>query len=324
MGDVAIGARSGSGGPLEPDGTGGQGGFAASSGEGEGGTTPGGRPEAPGARAAAGDGAWPEAGQAPGTAAGGADAVSGGAGPQGAHPGDAAPAPEGGAEATSDGEAAPKRKQRSFWVELPFLVVIALALALVIKTFLVQAFVIPSASMEDTLQIEDRVLVDKLTPWFGSEPERGEVVVFRDPGQWLGPAPAASDNPVVRFFTFIGLMPDANEQNLIKRVIGVGGDTIECQGTGPVMVNGEPLDEPYLKPGVTPCGDRSFGPVTVPEGSIWVMGDNRSNSEDSRYHQNENGGFVPVDDVVGRALVIAWPVGHWDYLEVPETYAQFG
>lgn len=221
----------------------------------------------------------------------------------------------------------PKKKQRSFWKELPILIGIALVLALLIKTFLVQAFSIPSDSMQNTLQQGDRVLVDKLTPWFGSEPERGEVVVFNDPDNWLAGEPTPSPNPVQKILSKIGLMPSADEKDLIKRVIGVAGDTVECKGTGPLKVNGKALDEnSYVYPGNTPCSvDEQGGQfkVKVPEGKIWVMGDHRQNSLDSRYHQDdENKGMVPVDNVVGRAIVIAWPPTRWDTLPVPDTFDQ--
>jgi signal peptidase I len=218
-------------------------------------------------------------------------------------------------------------KQRSFWKELPILIGIAIVLALLIKTFLVQAFSIPSDSMQDTLQRGDRVLVDKLTPWFGAEPERGDVVVFHDPGGWLGETSSGNGGlgaAVQDVLSFIGLMPSAEDQDLIKRVIAVGGDTVECEAGGPVMVNGAALDESgYLKPGSTPCGDRPFGPITVPEDRLWVMGDNRQDSLDSRYHQNlEGNGTVSVDDVVGRAIVVAWPVTRWSTLGVPDAYGR--
>ncbi|MEV1047469.1 signal peptidase I [Streptomyces sp. NPDC049916] len=215
------------------------------------------------------------------------------------------------------------KKKRPFWVELPLLIGIALVLALLIKTFLLQAFSIPSNSMQNTLQTGDRVLVDKLTPWFGSEPERGEVIVFHDPADWLGDMPVSEPTTVRKVLSFIGLMPSAEEKDLIKRVIGVGGDTVECSGTGPLKVNGTALDEPYVFPGNTPCTDDAGGrfKVTVPEGRLWVMGDHRQASEDSRYHQDDNTkGMVPVDEVVGRAVVIAWPVDRWNTLPVPDTF----
>lgn len=209
------------------------------------------------------------------------------------------------------------------------LVGIALVLALLIKTFLVQAFSIPSNSMQNTLQIGDRVLVDKLTPWFGSEPKHGEVVVFHDPGGWLSesavPEPSGFGGAVQEALSFVGLMPSAAEQDLIKRVIAVGGDTVECKRGGSVKVNGKALDEPYLFPQSTPCDDQPFGPLKVPEGRLWVMGDNRQDSLDSRFHQKlEGGGSIPVDQVVGRAIVVAWPPTRWSALPVPDTFGEKG
>lgn len=218
-----------------------------------------------------------------------------------------------------------KRRQRSFWKELPLLIVVALVLALLIKTFLVQAFSIPSDSMQNTLQPGDRVLVDKLTPWFGSEPKRGEVVVFHDPSNWLANEPTVKPNVVQSFLSTIGLMPSA-EKDLIKRVIGIGGDTVECRKGGPVEVNGRALSEPYVYPGNTPCDDMPFGPLKVPKGTIWVMGDHRQDSADSRWHMNDpkTHGFVPVGDVVGRAVVVAWPITRWATLPIPDTFDQPG
>ncbi|MCX4670313.1 signal peptidase I [Streptomyces sp. NBC_01381] len=278
MGDVAVGARSGHGGPEEQPG----------------------RSDEPEVEAAA-------------------DGVSPGSDTAGDEPAPAEP----------DGKPAKgAKKPRSFWKELPLLIGIALILALVIKTFLVQAFSIPSDSMQNTLQQGDRVLVDKLTPWFGSEPERGEVVVFRDPGHWLDGEPTPDPNAIQRVLGWVGLMPSADEKDLIKRVIAVGGDTVECKGTGPVKVNGKALNEPYVFEGNTPCSVDDQGgqfKVTVPAGKIWVMGDHRQNSLDSRYHQNQpGGGAVPVDNVVGRAIVIAWPPTRWATLPKPDTFDQPG
>ena len=222
-----------------------------------------------------------------------------------------------------------RKRRRSAVREIPLLVGVAVLIALVLKTFLVQAFVIPSGSMEQTIQIGDRVLVDKFTPWFGSKPQRGDVVVFKDPGGWLADeqTTAKKDDPVVvkqvkEGLTFIGLLPSDNEKDLIKRVVGVGGDRVKCCDTqGRVTVNGVPLDEgTYLYPGNAPS-DAAFD-ITVPQGRLWVMGDHRANSADSRAHQDTDyGGTVSEDEVVGRAMVIAWPLGHWNRLKEPQTFS---
>ncbi|MBT2509639.1 signal peptidase I [Streptomyces sp. ISL-98] len=220
-----------------------------------------------------------------------------------------------------------RRRRRSAVKEIPILITVALLIALVLKTFLVQAFVIPSGSMEQTIRIGDRVLVDKLTPWFGSRPQRGDVVVFKDPGGWLQDEnTSVKDDPVVvkqikEGLTFIGLLPSEDEQDLIKRVVAVGGDTVKCcDKDGRVTVNGVPLAEPYLNPGDRPS--KLEFDVKVPAGRLFVMGDHRSNSADSRFHLDEKfEGTVSEDEVVGRAVVIAWPFSHWRKLEEPDTYA---
>jgi len=171
--------------------------------------------------------------------------------------------PEETGESGKDGRGG--RKQRPLWKELPLLVLVALVLALVIKTFFVQAFSIPSDSMQNTLQPGDRVLVDKLTPWFGATPQRGQVIVFKDPGNWLAgeDLPAPTTNPVVRdlqsVLSTVGLVPAADDDDLIKRVIAVGGDTVTCKSGSPVEVNGVALSEPYIYPGATPCPRATCG-----------------------------------------------------------------
>ncbi|GGY86593.1 hypothetical protein GCM10010365_00620 [Streptomyces poonensis] len=221
-----------------------------------------------------------------------------------------------------------RRRRRSALKEIPLLVGVAVLIALVLKTFLVQAFVIPSGSMENTIQIGDRVLVDKLTPWFGSKPQRGDVVVFKDPGGWLqgDQTTAPQDDPVVvkqvkEGLQFIGLLPSDDEQDLIKRVVAVGGDTVKCcDAQGRVTVNGTPLDESYVHSDNVPS-EIKFE-VTVPQGRLWVMGDHRANSADSRYHRaDEYNGTVSEEAVVGRAVYIGWPIGHWSGLEQRDTFA---
>lgn len=203
--------------------------------------------------------------------------------------------------------------------EIAIVAVLAIALSLVVKTWLAQAFYIPSGSMEDTLSVGDRVIVNKLVP--GAVPlQRGDIVVFEDPGNWLPPTTPADHGPLLnaleRGLEFVGLMPSSAEDHLIKRVIGLPGDHVKCCTTdGKLQVNGVAIEEPYVKPGDVPSS-MSFD-ITVPAGRIWVMGDHRSNSEDSRFHDpdgNGRGGSVPVADVTGRAFVIVWPLGHAEWL----------
>ncbi|GGU05308.1 signal peptidase I [Streptomyces lateritius] len=247
--------------------------------------------------------------------------------PTGTRPTDGARPLPGRAERRRLARKVKRRRRRSAVKEIPLLIGVAVLIALVLKTFLVQAFVIPSGSMEQTIRIDDRVLVDKLTPWFGSKPQRGDVVVFRDPGNWLqdDTAPPADDpigvKQVKQALTFIGLLPSADEQDLIKRVVAVGGDTVRCcDKDGRITVNGVPLDEPYLHPGNEPSKIKFE--AKVPPGRIFVMGDHRSDSADSRFHLDEKDrGTVSEEEVVGRAVLIAWPVSHWRRLEERQTYA---
>ncbi|WP_329929700.1 signal peptidase I [Streptomyces sp. SP17BM10] len=219
---------------------------------------------------------------------------------------------------------AARRRKRSLLREFPLIILVALLVALVMKTFMIQVFVIPSGSMEQTIQVGDRVLVDKFTPWFGNEPSRGDVVVFKDPGGWLeNDHKPSDDGPILggakQVLTFVGLLPSDSEQDLIKRVIGVGGDTVECcDAQGRLSVNGTPVDEPYLSPGNPPS--RQPFKVKVPQGRLWVMGDHRDVSADSRFHMGNPGqGTIPLSGVVGRAFVIAWPLDRFHQLDEPSS-----
>ncbi|MDO5034178.1 MAG: signal peptidase I [Actinomycetaceae bacterium] len=196
--------------------------------------------------------------------------------------------------------------------ELFLILVLAILLSSALRAFLVQAFWIPSSSMEDTLQVGDNVLVSRLTPGV-FDLERGDVVVFRDANEWLGDPPEKTG--AAKFFQsaleFTGLRPASGEQHLVKRVIGVGGDTIECcDDGGRLLVNGTPIDEPYLAPG----SDNSLQPfkVTVPDRHLWVMGDNRNHSADSRAHMViPDLAYVDENDVVGKVFFVSWPFDHW-------------
>jgi signal peptidase I len=172
--------------------------------------------------------------------------------------------------------------------------------------------------MMDTLQINDRIIVNVMAPEL-MPLERGDVVVFRDPGGWLGAVPTRDKTSWQEFSDFVlgtfGITAPDSAEHLVKRVIGLPGDTIECcDAQGRLLVNGVPIDEVYVRPGSIPS-EIEFK-VTVPEGSYWVMGDNRQNSTDSRYHQDlPSGGFVNQEFVVGRAILVSWPVENWIFLE---------
>ena len=208
--------------------------------------------------------------------------------------------------------------------ETAMVVVIALGLSLLIKTFLIQAFYIPSESMENTLLIGDRVLVSKLTPG-PFDLDRGDVVVFSDPGDWLTLPPRPDDGPLREGFrdllTFVGLLPADSGDHLIKRVIGLPGDEVACcDDEGRLTVNGESVDEPYLFPGDEPSREKFS--VTVPAGRLWVMGDHRSVSQDSRAHPEVANGTVAMSDVVGRAFVVVWPFDRAKLLRTPDVFDQ--
>jgi len=207
-----------------------------------------------------------------------------------------------------------------FFRDLVIILVIAFLVSFLLKTFLIRSFYIPSSSMENTLQINDRIIVNELVP--NTMPvQYGDVVVFRDPGGWLGAAPAPEPNWLLGALDWIGSLvgltaSDSND-HLIKRVIGLPGDHVTCcSPTGDLAVNGVPLDEPYLKiSDGQNSAPREFD-VIVPDNSLWVMGDNRYNSRDSLGHIDDPGkGFVPMSDVVGKALVISWPIGRWQVLD---------
>ena len=273
-------------------------------------------------------------GSVPPDLAGGPDQNGSSAGHHGAA--SAEPAPTDTESQDAAAAAKKRRSARSSWRELPILIVVALAIALVVKTFVVQPFFIPSSSMEDTLMIGDKVLVNKLVYHFRPI-EAGDIIVFNGAGSWdPNPPPGhPSRDPVVRAYD-VTLRPlfrsiadlfgtPIGQTDYIKRVIGVPGDRVKCcNAQGLVTVNGVSLHESsYLYPGAAPSVPR-FN-IVVPKGRLWVMGDNRAVSYDSRLHTSSPGhGTIPENKVVGRAFAIVWPPDRWRILPIPSTFDQPG
>ena len=264
-------------------------------------------------------------GQGPALPPGRAAPWNGGPVPGGPVPG--GPPGPGGPGTGEDPPAEPRsgpggKRRRSFWRELPVLIAIALVLALVIKSFVVQAFWIPSGSMENTLEVNDRVLINKLV--YHLRPiHRGDIVVFDGTGSWNFGPPADSNifsKAVSELEGIVGISHDS--AIYIKRVIGLPGDHVVCCNAGQVTVNGVPLSESsYLYPGDQPSAQK-FN-ITVPPGRLWVMGDHRSVSYDSRGHQGDpGGGTIPESGVIGRAFVIIWPPSRAGILNIPATFEQ--
>lgn len=245
------------------------------------------------------------------------------------------------ADAAAEDDKKPDKKKGGALREAAILITIAVVLYYVMLTFIARPYLIPSESMEPTLHgcdgcVGDRIMVDKLSYNFTS-PRPGDVVVFKGPPNWnIGYQSIRSDNPALRWvqnaLSVVGFVPP-DENNLVKRIIAVGGQTVQCRLDTGLTVDGKPLDEPYLDPetlnadpAVYPCLGNEFGPVKVPEGRLWVMGDNRTHSADSRSHcANEPDdaqrglictgdpvpGTIPVENVIGKAQFIAWPPSRW-------------
>lgn len=232
------------------------------------------------------------------------------------------------------------KRQLPIWQESLLLLVVALGLAVLLKAFFIQAFYIPSPSMEPGLVENDRILVQKVSYWGGGSPQRGDVIVFEDPDGWLdGTTAAQPPSAFTSALAKVGLYPTGG--HLVKRVIGVEGDVITCcDKQGRLKVNGVPVDETaYVADNATcaapgsiqntgkACGPKALR-VTVPEGHLFVMGDNRNDSSDSSAHLCPPGatecaptkGFVPVDNVVGKVFALVWPIGRFDVISRPDTF----
>jgi signal peptidase I len=226
----------------------------------------------------------------------------------------------------------PQRKL-PLWLETIVLLGLAILLAVVVKTLFVQAFYIPSGSMKPGLVINDRIMVQKVSYWGDDGPARGEIVVFEDPGDWLGGAPAGPTNNLSKVLAKIGLFPTGG--HLVKRVIGVEGDTVACcDDEGRLEINGEAIDEDGFIAqqkkcdGPMPSGCRKNWEVVVPDDRLFVMGDNRGASADSSARLcgsnarrcDPSDAFVPTDLVVGKVFALIWPIGHFRFIGTPEAF----
>ena len=236
---------------------------------------------------------------------------------------------------SSDGSAPPAeqpRRKLPLWLETIVLIVLAILLAVVVKTFFVQAFYIPSGSMKPGLVVNDRIMVQKISYWGDDGPDRGEIVVFEDPGGWLDGTPAGPTNNLTKVLAKIGLFPTGG--HLVKRVVGVGGDTVRCcDDEGRLEINGVSVDEDdFLAPqrdcdGPMRNCDKGWE-AEVPAGEIFVMGDNRSASADSsarlcgenQQHCDPGDAFVPVDLVVGKVFALVWPLGNSRFIGTPDAF----
>ncbi|MGA7148190.1 MAG: signal peptidase I [Microbacterium sp.] len=216
-----------------------------------------------------------------------------------------------------------------FLRDILVIILVAILVSFLVKTFLVRSFYIPSGSMRQTLVENDRILVDELTPRFGAY-SRGDVVVFRDPGGWLNPVPKPDQHPIAQAtewaLSLVGLAAPDSDEHLVKRVIGTPGDHVVCcDDAGRITVNGTAIDETlYINPqaGQSRLEEVSFD-VVVPDDSLWVLGDNRGHSQDSRFHIDEpGGGFVPISAVVGRAFLITWPLSRFGPIDSHEEIFQ--
>jgi len=232
----------------------------------------------------------------------------------------AAPAPSSRSGQTSGRDR--RRGWLSFLRDVIIIVLVAVLVSFLVKTFLVRSFYIPSGSMESTLLVNDRILVDEITPRFGGY-ERGDIVVFRDPGGWLPVSTEPPRSPLVEAvdwtLSLVGLSAPDSDDHLVKRVIGTPGDHVVCcNALGQITVNDVPIDETdYLKlPSADSPASADAFDVTVPKDRLWVLGDNRYSSKDSRYNQEQPGkGFVPIENVVGRAFLITWPFNRFGMLD---------